>query len=108
MKRFWAGILCVTMGLMLLTGCGGSSSDSGSASGGSSAGKGSDDGEGVVRYTLTSTPQIDPGVGSDLGAATVLINVYDPLVMPQKTAISSLGLQKSGPYPKMARPGHSN
>ena len=84
MKRFWAGILCVTMGLMLLTGCGGSSSDSGSASGGSSAGKGSDDGEGVVRYTLTSTPQIDPGVGSDLGAATVLINVYDPLVMPQK------------------------
>lgn len=79
-KRMIAGLMCAVMVIALFAGCGKSSSDSGSSSSGSSAG----DEEGYVRYTLTATPQIDPGVGADLGAATVLINIYDPLVMPKK------------------------
>lgn len=80
MKKIIASLLCVAMVMTMFVGCGKSSSGSEEASSGSS----SNDGEGVVRYTLTSTPQIDPGVGADLGAATVLINLYDPLVMPKK------------------------
>lgn len=79
-RKIMASILCVAMVIGLFAGCGKSSSESGvSASSGASG-----DEAGVVRYTLTTTPQIDPGVGADLGAATVLINIYDPLVMPKK------------------------
>ena len=69
------------MVVTLFAGCSKSSSGTsdGTASGGASG-----DGGNIVRYTLTTTPQIDPGVGADLGAATVLINIYDPLVMPKK------------------------
>lgn len=80
MKRIIASLLCAAMVMTMFVGCGKSSS--GSEEGASTAS--ADDGAGVVRYTLTATPQIDPGVGADLGAATVLINVYDPLVMPKK------------------------
>lgn len=81
MKRFIASLLCVAMVMTLFAGCGKSSSGS---SAGAAAGDISGDGDNIVRYTLTTTPQIDPGIGADLGAATVLINIYDPLVMPQK------------------------
>ena len=81
MKKFIASLLCAAMVVTLFAGCGKSSSGTsdGTASGGASG-----DGGNIVRYTLTTTPQIDPGVGADLGAATVLINIYDPLVMPKK------------------------
>ncbi len=81
MKKFIASLLCAAMVVTLFAGCSKSSSGTsdGTASGGASG-----DGGNIVRYTLTTTPQIDPGVGADLGAATVLINIYDPLVMPKK------------------------
>lgn len=81
MKKFIASLLCAAMVVTLFAGCSKSSSGTsdGTASGGASG-----DGGNIVRYTLTTTPQIDPGVGADLGAATVLINIYDPLVMTKK------------------------
>ncbi len=81
MKKLIASLLCAAMVMTLFAGCGKSSSDS---SGGGTPAKAEGEGEDIVRYTLTTTPQIDPGVGADLGAATVLINLYDPLVMPKK------------------------
>ena len=81
MKKFIASLLFAAIVVTLFAGCSKSSSGTsdGTASGGASG-----DGGNIVRYTLTTTPQIDPGVGADLGAATVLINIYDPLVMPKK------------------------
>ncbi|MDI9460786.1 MAG: ABC transporter substrate-binding protein [Bacillota bacterium] len=38
--------------------------------------------EGLLRYTLASMPKIDPGVGSDFASASVIINLYDPLLQP--------------------------
>lgn len=81
MKKFIASLLCAAMVVTLFAGCSKSSSGT---SDGTASGGGSGDGGNIVRYTLTTTPQIDPGVGADLGAATVLINIYDPLVMPKK------------------------
>jgi len=83
MKKIIASLLCVVMMMTLLVGCGGTS-ESEEASGEAATSTAGSDIEGIVRYTLTATPAIDPGVGSDLGASSVLINVYDPLVMPAK------------------------
>ncbi len=44
----------------------------------------SGDDESIIRYTLTATPKIDPGAGSDFGTSSILVNVYDPFVMPNK------------------------
>ena len=84
MKKMISSLLCVVMAAALFAGCGKASSDEEKSGDTPSVGDTANDGDNIVRYTLTSTPQIDPGVGSDLGAATVLINLYDPLVQPQK------------------------
>ena len=84
MKKMISSLLCVVMAAALFAGCGKSSSEQEESGDTPSVGDTANDGDDIVRYTLTSTPQIDPGVGSDLGAATVLINLYDPLVQPQK------------------------
>lgn len=84
MKKIIASLLCAAMVVTLFAGCGKSSNGDEGSSGSTSSAASAGVEDGYVRYTLTATPQIDPGVGADLGAATVLINLYDPLVMPQK------------------------
>ncbi|MDR0651851.1 MAG: ABC transporter substrate-binding protein [Synergistaceae bacterium] len=37
----------------------------------------------IIRYTMTTSPIIDPGVGSDLSSTSVILNLYDTLVFPQ-------------------------
>ena len=76
MKKMISSLLCVVMAAALFAGCGKASPDSEETGDTPSVGDTANDGDDIVRYTLTSTPQIDPGVGSDLGAATVLINLY--------------------------------
>lgn len=82
MKRLIAICLCLVMVISVFTGCGKSSSSSPGASG-SSAGNDESGGD-IIRYTLTAMPKMDPGVGSDFGASTLFVNIYDPLVMPTK------------------------
>ncbi len=82
MRKKLVSILCVMALVVSLAGCGGGGSDSGSDGGGAEATTAGDVSDSIVRYTLTELPQIDPGVTSDFGGATVLVNVYDPLVMP--------------------------
>ena len=82
LKKLWSILLCITMTAGLMMGCGGSkeTEDADGTDTEYVAAEGESDS--IVRYTLTSVPVIDPGVGSDMGAATVFVNVYDPLVMP--------------------------
>lgn len=91
MKKKIVWLLCITLILSMFSACGTESSEKESSgveneeSG--PAGEGDvdiDDGDSIIRYTLTSTPSIDPGVGSDFGSASVLVNIYDPLVMPNQ------------------------
>lgn len=37
----------------------------------------------IIRYTMTTSPKIDPCVGSDLSSTSVILNMYDTLVFPQ-------------------------
>ncbi len=82
MRKKLLSILCVLALVVSMAGCGGGGSDSGdSGEGGSTAKTAGNVSDSIVRYTLTELPQIDPGVTSDFGGATILVNVYDPLVM---------------------------
>ena len=87
MRKRFLSILCVLALMISLVGCGGDGNSSESGGGDSadtSAFTSENESDSIVRYTLTTLPQIDPGVASDLGAATVMINIYDPLVMPKQ------------------------
>ena len=80
MKKRLVSIMCVLALVISLVGCGGSDSEEGGGSG--TTVDTSNDSDSIVRYPLTAIPKIDPGVGSDFGASTVLVNLYDSLVMP--------------------------
>ena len=73
MRKKLVSILCVMALVVSLAGCGGGGSDSGSDGGGAEATTAGDVSDSIVRYTLTELPQIDPGVTSDFGGATVLM-----------------------------------
>ncbi|HWR60383.1 MAG TPA: ABC transporter substrate-binding protein [Clostridia bacterium] len=84
-KKVTALCLVVVMMTTILTGCSGGGNkaapDAGQDSSGNSVGG---EAQSIVRYTMTSIPKIDPGVGSDMAATTFFVNAYDPLVMPVK------------------------
>lgn len=87
MKKKVALFLCLAMLLTLLVACGGKPSEQTSGEIKETSGEGdaaADDSGSMIRYTLTAMPKIDPGVGSDFGSASLIINLYDPLLMPTK------------------------
>ena len=85
MKKFIASLLCAAMVVTLFAGCSKSSSGTsdGTASGGASG-----DGGNIVRYTLTTTPQIDPGVGADLVRLSVGLESKEDLIADLEQALA--------------------
>jgi len=90
-KKVTALFLVIVLMATIFAGCGSGGSNTGtpaanSGSQDNSAGgeKKSGQSQSIIRYTMTSIPKIDPGVGSDMAATTFFVNVYDPLVMPVK------------------------
>ncbi|ATW25346.1 ABC transporter substrate-binding protein [Candidatus Formimonas warabiya] len=72
----------LTLFAFLMTGCGGGTDTGKSApEGGSTTAAGEADK--IIRYTMTVTPKLDPGVGSDLASASAFVNLYDTLVLPR-------------------------
>jgi len=69
--------------VMLFGACGGGGSSAASAgSGGKSTATGGES-QSIIRYTMTTSPKIDPCVGSDLASTSVILNMYDTLVFPR-------------------------
>lgn len=79
----WAVVFMVfTLFAFLLTGCGGGTDTGEPATEGSST-TATGEADKIIRYTMTVTPKLDPCVGSDLASASVFVNMYDTLVLPQ-------------------------
>jgi len=74
--------------MLLLSACGGTNQPAaGTTAAGSSTAAGQPsaggESESIIRYTMTTSPKIDPCVGSDLASTSVILNMYDTLVFPQ-------------------------
>ena len=89
-KKMLVFFMVLTLLVSLLTGCGGGADTGVSTLKGNedSAPKGdptttSGQTDKIIRYTMTVTPKLDPCVGSDLASASVFVNMYDTLVLPQ-------------------------
>ena len=98
MKKNLALFLCVVMMLSALFGCSGNATPAAPAAEAPkaeepapaeetkeepAAAQATDlEANSIIRFTQTTMPKIDPGIGSDFAACTVLVNIYDPLVQP--------------------------
>lgn len=92
LKKVLVLCLVVIMATTAFVGCGSESGSDANPTGAGSENENNDadnesnnnESKSIIRYSMTTTPKIDPGVGSDMAAASVFVNVYDPLVMPTK------------------------